>query len=239
MHVTGLEWNSAGDTVFLASNNAVWYRGEKPKNPGVPDLMNFTGAFDPRTGTLICLFETPNEKVLEGSEDLDYHAESDLVYAAGGGFFGLWKGADGKFVREIEKPGQGAKFSPDGKRLVSPEGVVDVSTGKQLRSFTFAKTRVVSPSRARIAGYDEDQILRIHDSDSGKEIVRRDLGAAKLSGKIVSLAWHPAENQVTVVLEKQPAVLQIDLPEIAPTDDRVRALRAKNTNPEPMKVDWK
>lgn len=243
LHVTGCAWNAAGDKVFLGCNNSPWFHGQKPKAPGIPDMMNFTGAFDPRTGTLIYLFETPSEKVIEGAEGLDYHPPQDLVFAGGGGFFGLWKGADGKFVREVERPGSQARFTPDGKCLVSPDGVVEVGTGKLARSFDVGKVRVLSPSGDLLAAFHEDQILLVLDVHTGKELARRDLGAARLAGKIQVVSWHPGESQIAVVLENQPAVLQVDLPELAKRNPaaevRVRELRERINKAEPMKVEWK
>jgi WD40 repeat protein len=243
LQVNGLAWNAAGDKVFLACSTRNYFHAEAPKNPGTPDMLDTTGAFNPRTGELLYSFETPNEKIMDSTQDLDYYAPEDLVYVAGSGFFGLWKGADGKFVREIDKPGPHARFTPDGSRLVSPDGVVDVKTGKSLRSFTFAKTRVAGPTGARIAAYDEDQVLRIHDAATGAEVARRDLSSARLFGKILSVAWHPAETQITVILDKQPAVLQVDFPEFAKGGEgaaaRVRELRAKNAGAAPIKAEWK
>lgn len=241
--VTGCAWSPSGDRVFLACNNSPLFRSEKPKSPAIPDLTNFTGVFDPKAGTLIQLFETPSEKAVEAAESLDYHAPTDLVFTGGAGFFGLWKGSDGKFVREVENPGPQSRFTPDGKWLLSPDGAVEVGTGKLARSFSVGKTRLPSPSGALFAAFHEDQILLVHDVQSGKEVARRDLGTARLAGKIQTLAWHPAETQITAVLDKQPAVLQVDFPELAQrsgaAEARVRELKDLHARAEPMKVDWK
>jgi hypothetical protein len=241
LNLTGCAWNAAGDKVFVATNNTPWFTGQKPKKPGIPDLMEFTGAFNPTTGALIYGFEVSADKVVESAEDLAYFAPEDLVYVSGSGIAGLWRGADGKLVREVDKPGPHARFTPDGRRLVSPDGVVDVRTGKLERNFTEGKVRVVSPTGARIACTDESPMVRILDASNGVEVARRDLAPSRLTGKIVMVAWHPAEAQVAIALENQPAVLQVDLPELANRKEagRVRELRVKNDQADPLKVTWK
>lgn len=247
--LTGVAWNADGSKVFLTSNNGVWRNGEKPKAPGIPDLLNFTGAFDPRAGTLLHAFETPDEKTIGTAEALDYFAAEDLVYVGTAEFCGLWKGADGKFVRDVEKPGAPARFSPDGRWLIGPDAIVDARTGKLLKRFDFGKKRIPSPGGTLVASFDEDQTFRVHEARTGEELLCRDLGPCALTGKIISVSWHPSENRIAVMMEKQPAVVQVELPEVMTKGadaelrrlqaERVRELREKNAAVEPIKVDWK
>ena len=249
LQVTGLAWNADGSKVFLTSSNGAWFAGEKPKAPGIPDLLHFTGAFDPRAGTLIYAFEMPDEKAVGTAEVLDYFAPEDLVFVGTATFCGLWKGADGKFFREVEKPGAGARFTADGRRLVGPDAVVDAATGKAEKSFKFGKHRIVSPGGTLIAAFDEDQKFSVHEARTGEELLARDLGPCKLMGKILTVAWHPAEDRIAVTMQNQPAVVQVELPEVLTKGvdaevrrsqaARIRELRARNAKVEPMKVDWK
>jgi len=249
LQITGLAWNGDGSKVFLACNNNAWFHGEKPKAPGNPDLLNYTGAFDPRAGTLLYAFEMPDEKTVGSAEAIDYYAPEDLVYVGTASFCGLWQGATGKFVREIEKPGAGARFAPDGRWIVGTDALAETATGKVVKAFSFGKRRIVSPGGTLVASFDEDQKFRIHETRSGEELVSRDLGPCKLTGKIVNVAWHPAENRVAISMEKQPAVVQVEIPEVMTKGidadarraraKRVSDLRQQNAKAEPIKVDWK
>src|SRR6185436_10340990 len=156
LHLNGVAWNGDGTKVFLACNNGAAFTAEKPKAPGVPDLLDFTGAFDPRAGTLLYAFEMPDEKTVGTAEAVDYYAPEDLVYVGTAPFCGLWKGATGKFVREIEKPGPGARFTPDGRWIVGNDAIADAATGKVLKAFSFGKRRIVSPGGTLVAAFDED-----------------------------------------------------------------------------------
>lgn len=250
LHVNGVAWNGDGSKVFLATNNGAWFTAEKPKAPGSPDLLNFTGAFDPRAGTLLYLFETADEKAVGTADGVDYWAADDLVYVGAGALCGLWKGATGKFVREVEKPGPSARFTPDGRWIVGPDAIVEVATGKIVKAFSFGKRRIVSPGGTLVAAFDEDnQKFRIHEARTGEELLARDLAPCKLTGKITRIAWHPSEDRVAVSMDKQPAVVQVAIPETMTQGldaevrrlqaKRVRDLRQQNAKAEPIKVDWK
>lgn len=249
LHLSGVAWNGDGSKVFLASNNGVWQTGEKPKAPGAPDLLNYTGAFDPRAGTLLYAFETADEKTVSNADGVDYSAPEDLVYVGTTTYGGLWKGATGKFVREVEKMGPRARFTPDGRWIVSSEAIADVATGKIVKAFSFGKRRIMSPGGTLVAAFDEDQKFRIHEARTGEELLSRDLGPCKLTGQITNIAWHPAENRVAVTMEKQPAVVQVELPELMTKGidaelrrvqaKRVSDLRLQNGQAQPIKVEWK
>jgi len=249
LQVNGVAWNGDGSKVFLATNNGAFLHGEKPKAPGIPDLANYTGAFDPRAGTLLYAFEMPDEKTVDGAQAVDYSAPEDLVFIGTPSFCGLWKGATGKFVREIEKTGPGSRFTPDGRWIVGPDGIAEIATGKVVKGFSFGQRRIVSPGGTLVAAFEENQKFRIHEARTGEELASRDLGPCKLTGKITHIAWHPAENRVAVTMEKQPAVVQVELPEVLTKGidaelrraraNQVRELRQQNAKAEPIKVDWK
>lgn len=225
MHVSSVRWSPSGDRVYVGCGNGVWLHGERPKEPGKPDLISFTGCFDPREGRRLFAYETPDEQPLEDAETIDVHEASDLIYVAGRTFHGLWKASTGAFVREVEKPGPRARFTPDGRRLVSADGSVDVATGAELRRFGFGKRRVPSPSGTLVAALDDGPVVAIHDARNGLELARRDVSSAGRAGKIHALVWHPAETQVALVLEKNAAMIQLELfPPASPARDPGRAL---------------
>ncbi|HYF00144.1 MAG TPA: WD40 repeat domain-containing protein [Planctomycetota bacterium] len=227
MHVNSVHWSPSGDRVYVGCANGPWLNGARVKEPGQEGLLSFTGCFDPRSGKRLFAFETPDEQPIEDAETVDVHEASDLVYVAGRTFHGLWKASTGAFVREVEKPGPLARFSPDGRRLVSADGRVDVKTGADLRRFDFGKRRVPSPSGTLVAAFDDGPTVAIHDAGTGREIARRDVTPAGPAGKIHALFWHPAETQVALVVEKQAAVIQVDLfPATAPARDAGPGLEA-------------
>src|SRR4029434_990942 len=162
---------------------------------------------------------------------------------------GRWKRATGNFVREIEKPGTSARFSPDGRWIVGPDAIVDAATGKALQAFTFGKRRIVSPGGTLIAAFDEDQKFRVHEARTGQELLARDLGPCKLTGKIIQLSWHPAENRITGTMGKRAVLGQVARPQLITKGidaearrtqaTRVAELRRQNAKAEPMKVEWK
>ena len=118
-----------------------------------------------------------------------------------------------------------------------------------MKGFSFGQRRIVSPGGTLVAAFEENQKFRIHEARTGEELASRDLGPCKLTGKITHIAWHPAENRVAVTMEKQPAVVQVELPEVLTKGidaelrraraNQVRELRQQNAKAEPIKVDWK
>jgi hypothetical protein len=216
MHLSSCRWNESGSLMMLGDTTGEWFHEgdqDEMKKNNLKHPLGFTGGFDAHTGNRLYWFQDEKGNPIESASFLEFSEADDLVILVSGTKYGLFKGSDGSFVRWIDPTGIPTLFSDDHRRLVGPNALVDIKTGKALQDFTKSKlpNRVISPSGTYIACFDENKILLL-DSRTGVEVWESAISRKEIEEvRIDSLLWHPAETQVSMTLKDCPAVFQIDL----------------------------
>ncbi|MBE7465155.1 MAG: sigma-70 family RNA polymerase sigma factor [Planctomycetes bacterium] len=217
MQLGGVEWSDDGSRAYVADWCAAMFQADDRQTKALSGTLGLTGCFDTRKGALLWRFKDAAGKEIETGRALALHTAKDLVFLGYDGNqldawkAGLWKASDGSYVRELQTPGWGARFNVEGTLLVGTDAIVDVGTGKDVHRFALKQTRVVSPDGTLIGAADGSNTLRFYDARTGIECWRVTLPADALAAPPSGMLFHPSGAQVAVLLNKQPAVLQVDL----------------------------
>lgn len=201
------------ETVYIADLTGCWFQPNDRKKMKLTGTIGLSGAYELKTGKRLFRFRDEHGSEIEDIANLELHRDQKRIYfniSGKGG--GLWNAEDGSYIRKVEGPGPGAEFSDDGLRLVGPNGVTDVASGKLVHSFTGAGARCVSPSRTRVLSVEAGHRLKVYDVRTGSLVWSASFASAGFKDDAVAaVTWHPAEHQVVLNFKKNSAILQIDL----------------------------
>ncbi|MBI3830800.1 MAG: sigma-70 family RNA polymerase sigma factor [Planctomycetes bacterium] len=220
-YIAGSCWSAKAERVYLADATTAWFHGDLA-TPTLETVrpIGMTGAFDPRTGKCLFRFKDDQDRALHLGRDVDLCEARGLAYLATGlnqnpdkdWKAGLFKAADGSFVRWIDFPGLPARFADEGRLLVGPDAVVDAETGKTLHTFEGGTHRFPSPSGTYVARLDATPVVRLFDIRTGCEVWQRDIVCKEIGAlELERLIWHPGETQVTLLAKGKAAAFQVDL----------------------------
>lgn len=218
----GVAFSAKMDHMYVADHSFDFFNTQERQK--IPSPAGFNGAFEARTGKRLFWFKDKDGQPIESAIAL-FLAEGDdtvaLVVNSPNPTIPqqvvLCKASDGTFIRECPSPGLNMSLTPDGKRLVGPNASMDIDFGKMTQTFAAGKKRVVSPSGLLLAVLDDSSCVRIVDTATGVEILRRDVARKELGTVVVDdVVWNAAETQVALYLKEKTAILQVDLFETRP-----------------------
>jgi len=225
LHLDSAHWATlgAGDAaisrLFLADATPQMFGSHERTTPELQKTIGLSGAYDPNTSGLLYRFKDDAGKDVECIKYMQICAFRDLAYFNAVAIdpvtslhkerTGLWRASTGKFIRSVDSPGAFVRFSPDGKRVIGTDAIVDVDTGKTIAKFPGAIYRCVSPSGTLVA--EVGNTLRILDTRTGEELWRHAFVGGPKKYELGMFGWSADETAVAIVWKNACPVTLVKL----------------------------